>query len=130
MRKFGTFSNPDTEPRRSDNCTRFDTVRKENSRFAKTTLGNPLMQRLPAILAALAVAVMSFYAGKPSLVGMVNLAEGCDIKGNISKNSDEKIYHMPGQKYYDATRISPQYGERWFCTEAEAKAAGWRTADR
>lgn len=51
---------------------------------------------------------------------------GCDIKGNISFDTGEKIYHMPGQEYYAATQINPQYGERWFCTEAEARANGWR----
>ena len=51
---------------------------------------------------------------------------GCDIKGNISFGSQEKIYQIPGQKYYTATIIDPSYGERWFCTEAEAQANGWR----
>src|SRR6266545_2112902 len=50
------------------------------------------------------------------------------IKGNISFDSGEKIYHVPGQKYYEATEINPRYDERWFCTEDEAKAAGWRRA--
>lgn len=54
----------------------------------------------------------------------------CNIKGNISINSREKIYHVPGQSFYDDTVISPQYGERWFCTEAEARTAGWRRAYR
>lgn len=49
----------------------------------------------------------------------------CVIKGNISKKG-ERIYHMPGQRYYSQTKISPSKGERWFCTEAEARAAGWR----
>lgn len=52
----------------------------------------------------------------------------CVIKGNISFESEEKIYHMPGDKYYSATSIDPAYGERWFCTESEAKANGWRHA--
>ena len=52
----------------------------------------------------------------------------CDIKGNISIESGEKIYHVPGQKYYAKTKISPEYGERWFCTEEEARQAGWRKA--
>lgn len=43
----------------------------------------------------------------------------CDIKGNISA-SGEKIYHVPGQKYYRATRINRSRGERWFCSEEEA----------
>lgn len=50
----------------------------------------------------------------------------CNIKGNISHNTGERIYHVPGQKYYDATRISPERGERWFCSEDEARRAGWR----
>ncbi len=53
----------------------------------------------------------------------------CRIKGNISK-SGERIYHVPGGRYYDATRIDPGRGERWFCTEAEARAAGWRRSRR
>lgn len=51
---------------------------------------------------------------------------GCNIKGNISSKSGEKIYHMPYQRYYDQTVINPDYGERWFCTEEEAVANGWR----
>ena len=52
----------------------------------------------------------------------------CQIKGNIS--SGGQIYHIPGQENYAATRISTARGERWFCTEAEARAAGWRAARR
>lgn len=49
----------------------------------------------------------------------------CDIKGNIS-SSGEKIYHVPGQRHYEQTKISPSKGERWFCSESEAQNAGWR----
>lgn len=52
---------------------------------------------------------------------------GCDIKGNIGA-SGERIYHVPGGRWYGQTRINPAKGERWFCSEAEAKAAGWRRA--
>lgn len=51
----------------------------------------------------------------------------CAIKGNISSKG-ERIYHMPGQQHYDRTRISRDKGERMFCSEAEAQAAGWRRA--
>ncbi|MGB4594883.1 MAG: hypothetical protein WBI14_03160 [Anaerolineaceae bacterium] len=52
---------------------------------------------------------------------------GCLIKGNI--NSDGvKIYHIPGQNYYEQTKISSEKGERWFCTPTEAEANGWRAA--
>ena len=52
--------------------------------------------------------------------------DGCDIKGNISFDTNEKIYHIPGQEFYSETTINPDYGERWFCTENEAIANGWR----
>lgn len=52
-------------------------------------------------------------------------AQKCNIKGNVSTQG-ERIYHVPGQKYYNDTRISESHGERWFCTEEEARAAGWR----
>ena len=54
---------------------------------------------------------------------------GCRIKGNISSKG-VRIYHLPGQAWYDKTRISPGKGERWFCSEAEARRAGWRKARR
>lgn len=53
----------------------------------------------------------------------------CRIKGNLS-GKGARIYHMPGQADYERTRISPKKGERWFCTEAQAVAAGWRRARR
>ena len=49
----------------------------------------------------------------------------CAIKGNISK-SGTRIYHVPGGRFYDQTRINTSKGERWFCTEGEARASGWR----
>ncbi|WP_244299123.1 thermonuclease family protein [Roseibium aquae] len=49
---------------------------------------------------------------------------GCPIKGNISSNG--RIYHPPWSTSYARTRIDPSRGERWFCSEAEALAAGWR----
>ncbi len=54
-------------------------------------------------------------------------AATCAIKGNISR-SGERIYHGPGGKWYERTKINPSNGERWFCSEAAAKAAGWRRA--
>lgn len=56
-------------------------------------------------------------------------SDGCPIKGNISAKG-EKIYHAPWSKHYARTKIEPAKGERWFCTEAEAIAAGWRAPYR
>jgi endonuclease YncB( thermonuclease family) len=49
----------------------------------------------------------------------------CLIKGNISSNGD-RIYHVPGSTWYEKTRIDTRKGERWFCSEEEARDAGWR----
>jgi endonuclease YncB( thermonuclease family) len=51
----------------------------------------------------------------------------CSIKGNINR-SGERIYHVPGSKWYDRTQINERSGERWFCSVAEAEAAGWRAS--
>lgn len=61
------------------------------------------------------------------LLAMPTTARDCNIKGNVSTQG-ERIYHVPGQKYYNDTRISASHGERWFCSEEEARAAGWRKA--
>jgi len=50
---------------------------------------------------------------------------GCGIKGNIN-GDDERIYHTRDSPSYDDTVIDESRGERWFCTEGEARAAGWR----
>ena len=55
--------------------------------------------------------------------------KGCAIKGNISTKG-KRIYHMPGQRDYAATRISASKGEAYFCSESEARAAGFRAAKR
>jgi endonuclease YncB( thermonuclease family) len=52
--------------------------------------------------------------------------KGCAIKGNISSHGH--IYHMPWSPWYDRVSIDESRGERWFCSEAEARAAGWRPA--
>lgn len=55
--------------------------------------------------------------------------DGCVIKGNIGRGGAQ-IYHLPGWSSYAATRIDEAQGERWFCTEDEARAAGWRPPSR
>ncbi len=63
------------------------------------------------------------------LGGNPDAERACPIKGNIGAN-DERIYHVPGGYYYAGTRIDEASGERWFCSQAEARAAGWRRAAR
>ena len=56
-------------------------------------------------------------------------AGDCRIKGNISQKGT-LIFHVPGGDSYAKTRIDGAPGERWFCSEAEARAARWRRAKR
>ncbi|WP_162300868.1 thermonuclease family protein [Alkalilacustris brevis] len=51
----------------------------------------------------------------------------CVIKGNVSAGG--RIYHVPGQRDYDRVNMNAP-GKRWFCSEEEARAAGWRPARR
>jgi hypothetical protein len=55
---------------------------------------------------------------------------GCVILGNISYRTGERIYHAPGQRNYNDVEMDPSNGERWFCSEEEATANGWRKAKR
>lgn len=66
-----------------------------------------------------------------SLSPITSIAKpGCAIKGNISINTGNKVYHVRGMEDYESTVIDPASGERWFCTESEAIANGWRKAPR
>jgi len=47
-------------------------------------------------------------------------------KGKIKGNANSKIYHMPGDAYYDRTKDNIV----WFCTESQAQAAGYRHSKR
>lgn len=55
---------------------------------------------------------------------------GCEIKGNVEKRSGEtkggrKLYFYPGCSEYGAVVVERELGEEWFCSEQEAKAAGY-----
>ncbi len=52
--------------------------------------------------------------------------QGCNIKGNVTKNG--RIYHTPESPWYERVKMSLGFGRRWFCSEGEAQAAGWRPA--
>ncbi|PZP67768.1 MAG: hypothetical protein DI604_20445 [Delftia acidovorans] len=80
-----------------------------------------------------ATAIGSGAVGIDDVVRYVNRElwdPACQIKGNVSVSTGERIFHSPGQLDYSATRIDYLKGERWFCTEADAMAASWRQAGR
>jgi endonuclease YncB( thermonuclease family) len=60
--------------------------------------------------------------GAPRVRPTQRATGACVIKGNQSR-SGKWIYHVPGMPYYAQTRA-----EQMFCSEAEARAAGYRRA--
>jgi len=77
---------------------------------------------IPALSTAITPTAVS--SGCPT--GCTEPPLGCEVKGNVNLDTGEKIYHLPGQRLYEETIIDPESGERWFCTEEEAQANGWR----
>ncbi|MGJ5041892.1 MULTISPECIES: thermonuclease family protein [unclassified Bradyrhizobium] len=49
----------------------------------------------------------------------------CVIKGNL-KGAHECIYHVPGGRFYDRLSMDRSSSRRWFCSVADAEAAGCR----
>lgn len=52
--------------------------------------------------------------------------DGCPIKGIV--RSGEQIYAMPWSNEYSASRFRPAKAERWFCSEGEARDAGFKSS--
>jgi endonuclease YncB( thermonuclease family) len=132
-------------------CTRVETDRYDREISRCTVAGTDLGQAL--VLAGLATAYREYsmdydLAEKSAQVTGAGIWSGtfetpsefraeqrppaqetpgdCIIKGNISDSG--RIYHVPGNENYEDTRINTSRGERWFCSEAEARVAGWRPA--
>ncbi len=47
------------------------------------------------------------------------------INGNVDVNTKQRLYHIPSGLLYSVTEINTENGDKWFCTEKEALAAGW-----
>jgi hypothetical protein len=58
------------------------------------------------------------------------LADYPRIKCNIALTTDERVYHLPFDQQYDSTVVTPQRGERYTATVAEAEGFGFRRAHR
>ncbi|MBR2535294.1 MAG: thermonuclease family protein [Hyphomicrobium sp.] len=53
--------------------------------------------------------------------------DGCPIKGRVRASS--RVYTMPWSDGYE-NRVRTERGDRWFCSEEEAQAAGFTSSDR
>jgi cold shock CspA family protein len=99
-------------------------------------VGGRFQQRIVETAAGLAVLIVIVVVGSrftpsrsPSPIAAVT-KPNCQVKGNISVSSGNKIYHIPGMEDYESTVIDEGSGEKWFCSESEAIAAGWKKAPR
>lgn len=52
---------------------------------------------------------------------------GCPIKGRVTRGR-QRIYLLPWSASYERYRLRKRKGERWFCSEEEAKSAGFKAA--
>lgn len=63
----------------------------------------------------------------PTVSGMLQTCppwQSCCIKGDIS-DKGERLYYLPGWATYNAVIVGDKVGESFFCSEAEARGAGW-----
>lgn len=97
---------------------------------AQTSTSRAVLATLCGLLTGVVAAGAILYRHDGELVAPLTVsARECNIKGNISHRSGEKTFHLPGQHSYPGAVIQTDRGERWFCAEADALAAGWRKAD-
>ncbi|CAD5911645.1 putative cold shock protein y4cH [Planktothrix tepida] len=82
------------------------------------------------IVAIILLLIQKCSLSKSPPIILPTIKPGCNIKGNISYNTGNKFYHLPGMEDYESTDIDLSKGERWFCTESEAIKNGWRKAPR
>ena len=52
------------------------------------------------------------------------------IKGNLDERTGERVYLVPDSLFYVTTIVDESKGDRWFCLEEEAIAAGFHAAKR
>jgi micrococcal nuclease len=52
----------------------------------------------------------------------------CVIKGNIDKRLGDRLYHLPSCRHYNQIVLDLDIGEGFFCSENEAKNAGFKLA--
>ena len=62
--------------------------------------------------------------GKGAEVRSSDWVRRCSVKGALGR-AGETVYYVPTDQNYDQVAIDPARGERMFCSDEEARAAGW-----
>jgi len=110
----------------SDYVSAEESAKADNRGLWAGTFQMPSQYRHAAPATATATARRNGVSDRPERGRTTNWASRasntCNIKGNRNRKG-QWIYHVPGMPYYERTRP-----EEVFCTEADAKAAGYRRA--
>ncbi|MGK9055673.1 sunset domain-containing protein [Neorhizobium petrolearium] len=77
------------------------------------------MMIFAAVAVALSLAVFS---------GGLATNSDCVIKGNVDVLTGERSYYLPRHPKYHRINFDIWNGDRWFCTIAQARDAGWQPA--
>lgn len=91
---------------------------EDEAQLARRGIWSGQFDRPEAFRAAGRAQVATVQRQRPQIIA----STGCTIKGNINRRG-QRIYHLPGTKWYEPTRA-----EAMFCSEAEAQRAGFRRA--
>ena len=68
------------------------------------------------------------FAALIALAGVVPAVAGsCNVKG-VNDSTDGKIYYAPDHRLYKHVQISPNLGDRMFCSVDQAESAGYEEA--
>ncbi len=54
--------------------------------------------------------------------------DGCPIKGNV--RGSRRYYVVPWARGYERVKVTASRGERWFCSEDEAREAGFKPSEQ
>jgi len=101
---------------------------KVNMPVSEPRVNTPVSEPTATILASEPIATIP--VPEPIATNEPVVPQNCNIKGNISISTGNRLYHVAGMEDYEGTLIHLDKGERWFCSESEAIAAGWRRAPK
>jgi len=71
---------------------------------------------------------LGLYSSLCKKVNPTPLSKNCTIKGNIDKATGDHFYHLTTCPHYKQIVLDLDIGEQFFCTEKEAKEAGFAIA--
>lgn len=87
----------------------------------RSSVGNPYNQVLKDAAEAAKAAKLGIWSD--TCRGQTPVSEDCTIKGNT--RAGEEYYYLPSCSQYEQVLVDRAFGDSWFCSEQEAKKAGF-----